>query len=758
MKKNLHIKFTAFALCLSLMLPGPLGAYASNVPATEAGSTQATEQTPEAASAAVPVTEDTTTPATEAMSEESKDTQAEQTETETESRETQAPQETESQETESQESQSQETQAPEDESTETESQESETLNLDEAADPAAEEDLTTQFVRRLYNVILLREPDPKGLEEWVQQLKTGTETGAEVTRGFVFSKEFIEKNYSNEEYIERLYNAILGRNSDPDGMAGWVSELETGFSRLHICSGFVGSVEFTELCEQYGITRGSIASSDIIDQNENLTRFVSRLYTLILQRKPDRTGLSEWVSQLYKHNNTAAEVISGFTDSVEFKERNFTDEEYISILYQTIFNRTPDNEGMNTWKGNLDVGMSRTFVLYHLVYSKEFTELCQKYNVVKGEIKLTESRDMNKDLTVFVNTAYENCLKRKGNASDLNTWTKNLSNGSSKPSDFLKALIFSNESNSSQMNVENFIRLAFLTVFQRTPSESEVTNWTYNLSDSSNNRELCLTNMMQTDEFRNLIGKIGLSEGRRFQNPAGYYQVQDAIAPLSGGGYELNMGYMGLKVYKVQKKLGISNHRAIVDMTFINTVKKFQEKKGLKVDGIVGLNTWRALGFSDNDWYNIGTYISPLKVNENSSKSDHIEASINTAYTYLGTEYVIGASGSPGTGIDCSGLVMQALYSAGLDLSPINPVRHSRAGYEYESQSMFDSKQFKHVNYNDRQRGDLIFYQGSYGNIIHVAIYLGNNQVIEAWPPQVVVWPITNAQRANIAGVVRPFI
>lgn len=745
MKKIFHIKITAFALCLSLALPGPLGVYASEVQSTEASGTVPAEQT-ESPKAEGPETE-----ASETQESQSQDTQT----PETVPQETQAP-ETVPQETQTPETNPQETQAPETNPLETESEESETLDLDEAADPAAEEDLTTQFVRRLYNVILLREPDPKGLEEWVQQLKSGTETGAEVTRGFVFSKEFIEKNYSNEEYIERLYNAILGRNSDPDGMAGWVSELETGFSRLHICSGFVGSVEFTELCEKYGITRGSIASTDIIDQNENLTRFVSRLYTLILQRKPDRTGLAAWVGQLYNHNNTAAEVISGFTDSVEFKERNFTDEEYITILYQTIFNRTPDGEGLNTWKGNLDAGMSRTFVLYHLVYSKEFTELCQKYNVVKGEIKLTESRDMNKDLTVFVNTAYKNCLKRNGSANDLNTWTKNLSSGSSKPSDFLKALVFSNEANTSQLSGTDFIKLLFLTVFQRTPSDNEVAGWLNDLN-ASNDREAIFSSMVKSDEFRNLIGKIGLSEGR-YQNPAGYYQIQDAIAPLSGGGYELNMGYMGLKVYKVQKRLGISNHRAIVDVAFINAVKKFQQQKGLKVDGIVGLNTWRALGFSDSDWYNMGTYISPLKVDKNSTKSDHIEAAIATAYTYLGTEYIIGASGAPGTGVDCSGLVMQALYSAGLDLSPINPVRHSKAGYEYESQSMFASSKFKHVNYNDRQRGDLIFYQNASGVIIHVAIYLGDNQVIEAWPPQVVVWPITNGQRSNIAGVVRPFI
>lgn len=751
MKKKFLIKTTAFTLCMSLAF-STLSVHASEISSSEPATEEAQVSTftdPQSQDSLPPQSDtetigepQTPVPSTEpetAMPPETDATAPPETET-------QAPPQSES-----------ETDSPESQAGESESSESESIDLENEAAPIDEDDPTTQFVRRLYNVILLREPDPKGLEEWVNQLKSGVETGAEVTRGFVFSKEFIERNYSNEEYISLLYKAILGRDPDEAGLAAWVSELETGFSRLHICSGFVGSVEFTKLCESYGITRGSIQSSDLVDQNENLTRFVSRLYTLILQRKPDRTGLSQWVSQLYNHNNTAAVVISGFTNSVEFKERSFTDEEYITILYQTIFNRAPDSEGMNTWKGNLDAGMSRTFVLYHLVFSKEFTELCQQYNVTKGEIELTEARDMNKDLTVYLNTTYKNCLGRGGSADELNSWTQSLNNGK-KPSEFLSTLLFSSESNSSQLSGQDFIRLMFLTVLHREPNANEIAAWSLDLSNAGNDRTAVFESLLGTDEYRNMISNLGFSEVRRYQNPAGYYQIQDSIAPLSGGGYELNMGYMGLKVYKVQQRLGISNSRAIVDITFVNTVKKFQKQKGLKVDGVVGLNTWKALGFSESEWYSIGTYISPLKVDKNSSRSDCIEAAINTAYTYLGNKYIIGASGAPGTGVDCSGLVMQALYSAGLDLSPINPVRHSKAGYEYESANMWASSQFKHVPYGERRRGDLIFYQNAYGTIIHVAIYLGNNQVIEAWPPVVTVWPIQNATRSNIAGVVRPFI
>ena len=71
---------------------------------------------------------------------------------------------------------------------------------------------------------------------------------------------------------------------------------------------------------------------------------------------------------------------------------------------------------------------------------------------------------------------------------------------------------------------------------------------------------------------------------------------------------------------------------------------------------------------------------------------------------------------------------------------------------------MWSSPLFKHVSYGERQRGDLIFYQNSRGNVIHVAIYLGNDMVIESWPNEVVIWPIKNSQRSNVKGVVRPFV
>ena len=101
---------------------------------------------------------------------------------------------------------------------------------------------------------------------------------------------------------------------------------------------------------------------------------------------------------------------------------------------------------------------------------------------------------------------------------------------------------------------------------------------------------------------------------------------------------------------------------------------------------------------------------------------------------------------------------MQSLYAVGINPLPVSVIRHSQPGYEYESRNLFKSSKLKKVSYSQRKRGDLIFYSNRNGVIIHVAIYLGNDKVIESWPNKVVVWPIKNSHRSNIAGVRRVFI
>jgi cell wall-associated NlpC family hydrolase len=100
---------------------------------------------------------------------------------------------------------------------------------------------------------------------------------------------------------------------------------------------------------------------------------------------------------------------------------------------------------------------------------------------------------------------------------------------------------------------------------------------------------------------------------------------------------------------------------------------------------------------------------------------------VRYAYAQLGKPYAWGASGPES--FDCSGLTMAAWRAAGVSLP------HSAA---------MQWAAVAHVSGTQLQPGDLVFY---YGNIHHVAIYIGAGKVIHAptYGEDVTIAPVGNA-------------
>jgi hypothetical protein len=111
----------------------------------------------------------------------------------------------------------------------------------------------TAFVSRFYQMCLNRDPDQAGLAGWVSELHNGTKTGTDVALGFVFSREFIKQNTSDEEYLYILYRAFFNREPDEDGYNLWLHLLAAPTDREEILNGFLFASEFYNLCDNYGI-------------------------------------------------------------------------------------------------------------------------------------------------------------------------------------------------------------------------------------------------------------------------------------------------------------------------------------------------------------------------------------------------------------------------------------------------------------------------------------------------------------------------
>jgi len=110
----------------------------------------------------------------------------------------------------------------------------------------AKDDVTGKMFR-VYNAAFNRFPDSDGLEYWIEKNSSGENTERQVAESFLASSEFKEKygeDVSNEQYVNNLYNNILGRDADADGYNYWVGQLNSGIEdRSELLLGFAESTE-----------------------------------------------------------------------------------------------------------------------------------------------------------------------------------------------------------------------------------------------------------------------------------------------------------------------------------------------------------------------------------------------------------------------------------------------------------------------------------------------------------------------------------
>lgn len=238
-----------------------------------------------------------------------------------------------------------------------------------------------KFIILLYENTLGRYPSQGEIDYWERELSNGR-TGADTAYGFLFSKEFQNKNYGNSEYVEHLYLSLMGRPSDSSGMAYWVKRLENGMSRNYVFGQFINSREFGNLCSTYGIERGAATLTEERDKNYDVTRFVARNYTQFLGRDYDAEGLNYWTEFINNRTKSMQDIAFGFVFSPECENKNLSDYEFVAMLYRGCFDREGDSAGIGYWVEKLRSGeKDRLGVFYGFANSQEFADMVKSYGL-----------------------------------------------------------------------------------------------------------------------------------------------------------------------------------------------------------------------------------------------------------------------------------------------------------------------------------------------------------------------------------------
>jgi subtilisin family serine protease len=161
----------------------------------------------------------------------------------------------------------------------------------------ASQEYCTAIITGLYQQLLGRAPDAGGLAWWVNTLQNGT-AFQQIVLGFCDSAEYQNGNPPPAQFVESLYERLLGRASDPAGKQGWIDALQAGQGTSHVINGFLNSQEYC-------------------------TNKVTGLYLTLLGRQPDAAGLTFWVNAL-TGGTPFQQIQLGFLTSPEYQTRALT--------------------------------------------------------------------------------------------------------------------------------------------------------------------------------------------------------------------------------------------------------------------------------------------------------------------------------------------------------------------------------------------------------------------------------------------------
>jgi CSLREA domain-containing protein len=187
------------------------------------------------------------------------------------------------------------------------------------------------FVRQHYIDFLGREPEPKGLADWLAILnncQSGDKScdRIEVSSDFFRSSEFQERGY----FVYRFYSASLGRKPDyaefmPDmaKVSGFLTEAEKEANKVAFINEFMARTEF----------------KNRYDSQVTPTAYVDALLQAAgLPNHPSRAG---WIAGLQNGTLTRAQVLRQLAESAEVY-RKFYNQAFVVEEYFGYLRRDPD--------------------------------------------------------------------------------------------------------------------------------------------------------------------------------------------------------------------------------------------------------------------------------------------------------------------------------------------------------------------------------------------------------------------------------
>jgi hypothetical protein len=138
-----------------------------------------------------------------------------------------------------------------------------------------------------------------------------------------------------------------------------------------------GSLDRADVLLSFANSAEKLSSSVIeFDFNQSEAATLVRLYDTVFDRRPDQAGINDWLTA-NENGMSMHDIALGFIGSAEAQlfRGDMNDEEYVDMLYQGALGRSAEAEGRAHWVNYLQNGGDRADALLSFTNSAEKMDL-----------------------------------------------------------------------------------------------------------------------------------------------------------------------------------------------------------------------------------------------------------------------------------------------------------------------------------------------------------------------------------------------
>lgn len=264
--------------------------------------------------------------------------------------------------------------------------------------------------------------------------------------------------------------------------------------------------------------------STVVSNGNNLLKiqaFVTTLYQKTLDREPDLSGLNYWTEQLIDGNATGSYVAGSFIFGSEFSDKNYCNEDYVKHLYSAILGRESDSSGLSYWESQLASGMSREEAFNGFVTGTEFSAKCAAASIMRGNGISVPAHGtiqtwicpidgkMDNGIGNFVLRLYNKCLGRDAEEVGTKYWINLLHSGKQSGTAVAYNFYFSNEFISHNYNNTDYVTNLYHSILGRDPDDTGLNFWVSTLNQGAS-RESILYGFGNSAEWRSICASYGI--------------------------------------------------------------------------------------------------------------------------------------------------------------------------------------------------------------------------------------------------------